>query len=593
VREAFDHIPKNADGGFWHKGQYPNEMWIDGIYMGEPFLVRYGGLFDDAAFGNDMAVFQATLAAQHCLDPKTGLLFHAWDQDRNASWADPKTGRSPVIWSRGMGWYVMALVDILEQLPPTHPGYPRLLELLKKNVAGLARVQDPKTSLWFQVLDKGSLRENWIETSSSGMFIYAIHKAVRLKLVQPSYGAIADRAWKGLQATFEQDAAGRPVFTGAVQGMGVQNDVAGYLKIPRLKNSTHGLMAAMIAASEMEPGHTTPAVFQNWPAGSSPAEIGRRVAENFAARPFQRPTGFIIYPEVCTWYGALTLANLTRNIDLQQRLVHKFDPLFTPEGSKNISPNAHVDYRVFGTVPLEIFIQTKDPRFLELGRGFADKQWETTTPDGITTEARYWIDDMFMITAVQVQAYRATGDAKYIDRAAQTMVAYLDKLQQPNGLFFHAPDSQFYWSRGNGWMAAGSAELLRSLPANHPARPRILEGYRKMMASLLAFQGEDGLWRQLIDHPEAWPETSGTGMFAFAMVTGVQNGWLDERTYGPAARKAWLGLVKYIDADGNISNVCAGTNKGTSVQYYLDRPRNVGDLHGQAPVLWTASALLR
>ena len=95
VREAFDRIPKNADGGFWHKSQYPNEMWIDGIYMGEPFLVNYGRLFDDAAFGNDMAVFQATLAAKHCLDPKTGLLYHAWDQDRNAAWADPKTGRSP------------------------------------------------------------------------------------------------------------------------------------------------------------------------------------------------------------------------------------------------------------------------------------------------------------------------------------------------------------------------------------------------------------------------------------------------------------------------------------------------------------------
>jgi rhamnogalacturonyl hydrolase YesR len=244
-------------------------------------------------------------------------------------------------------------------------------------------------------------------------------------------------------------------------------------------------------------------------------------------------------------------------------------------------------------VPLEIFIQTKDRRFLDLGRSFADKQWETTTPDGITTEARYWIDDMFMITAVQVQAYRATGDATYVDRAAKTMVAYLDKLQPPNGLFFHAPDSPFYWSRGNGWMAAGSAELLRSLPLSHPARPRILEGYRKMMASLLTMQGEDGLWRQLIDHPEAWPETSGTGMFAFAMVTGVKHGWLDAAAYGPAARKAWLGLVKYIDADGNISNVCAGTNKGPTVQYYLDRPRNTGDLHGQAPVLWTASALLR
>ena len=604
VRDAFEKIPKNAAGGFWHKGIYPNEMWIDGIYMGEPFLVRYGKLFNDAEFGNNMAVFQATLAAEHCLDKDTGLLYHAWDQDRNAAWADPKTGRSPVIWGRGMGWYVMALVDILEMLPAAHPGYPRLHDLLKRNIAGLARVQDPKSGLWFQVLDKPSTPGNWLEHSSSGMFVYAIRKAIRLRLVEPSYLSVAEKAWKGLQATFEQDANGRPVFTGAVQGMSVQTSVAGYLAIPRLKNSTHGLMAIQIAASEMErdgaapraagaPSTTPPRAFADWPAGSSPAEVGTRVAENFAARPFQRPAAFIIYPEVCTWYGSLTLARLTANKDLQQRLVRKFDPLLTSEGSKNISPNAHVDYRVFGTVPLEIFIQTKDPRFLELGRSFADKQWETTTPDGITTEARYWIDDMFMITAVQVQAYRATDDPKYIDRAAQSMVAYLDKLQQPNGLFFHAPDSPFYWSRGNGWMAAGAAELLRSLPVAHAARPRILEGYRKMMATLLTLQGEDGLWRQLLDHPEAWPETSGTGMFASAMVTGVKNGWLEAATYGPAARRAWLGLVKYIDADGNIGNVCAGTNKGTSVQYYLDRPRNVGDLHGQAPVLWTASALMR
>ena len=131
-----------------------------------------------------------------------------------------------------------------------------------------------------------------------------------------------------------------------------------------------------------------------------------------------------------------------------------------------------MDYRVFGAVPLEIYLQTKDRRFLELGRRFADAQWETTTPDGITAEARYWIDDMYMITAVQVQAYRATGDRKYLDRAALAMVAYLDKLQQPNGLFFHAPDSPFYWGRGNGWMAAGMAELLRSLPADAPAARR-------------------------------------------------------------------------------------------------------------------------
>ena len=337
--------------------------------------------------------------------------------------------------------------------------------------------------------------------------------------------------------------------------------------------------------------------FSKWPAGTSPSEVGKRVAENFVARKLDFETNpkrhVVIYPEVCAWYGSLTVARLTRDQDLKNRLVKKFAYLLTQEGSQHVSEDAHVDYRVFGAVPLEIYMQTKEPIYLRLGQGMADKQWQKTTDDGITAEARYWIDDMFMITAVQVQAYRATGDATYIDRAAATMAAYLDKLQQPNGLFYHAPDSPFYWSRGNGWVAAGMAELLRSLPKTHPKRARILEGYKKMMASLVKFQGEDGLWRQLIDQPQSWAETSGTGMFAFSMVTGVKNGWLEAKVYGPAARKAWLGLVKRLDQNANINDVCEGTNKGFTVQYYLDRKRNIGDLHGQSPLLWTASALLR
>lgn len=345
--------------------------------------------------------------------------------------------------------------------------------------------------------------------------------------------------------------------------------------------------------------------FKNWPAGASPQEVGKRVAENFAARQIDAEQGkrkYVIYTEACAWYGSLTVAQLTKDKDLQTRLVQKFASLLTPEGSQRISPDAHVDYRVFGIVPLEIYLQTKEQKYLDLGQGLADKQWEKTTPDGITAEARYWIDDMYMITAVEVQAYRATGDKKYLDRAALTMAAYLDKLQQPNGLFYHAPDSPFYWGRGNGWVAAGMSELLRALPKSHPQRARILEGYRKMMASLLKFQGEDGLWRQLIDRPESWAETSSTGMFTFAMVSGVKNGWLERKTYGPAARKAWLGLVKYIDSDANVREVCVGTNKSakevgpdldTQLKFYMERPRRVGDLHGQSAVLWSATALLR
>lgn len=341
------------------------------------------------------------------------------------------------------------------------------------------------------------------------------------------------------------------------------------------------------------------AYFSHWPEGTSPAEVGKRVAENFLPRKFRYETNpqkasiGVIYPEVIAWYGSLTVAQLTGDTNLTTRLIQKFEPLLTEPGSKRINQSAHVDFRVFGIVPLEIYLQTKDERCLKLGLSFADAQWAQTTPDGITAEARYWIDDMYMIPAVQVQAYRATGDLKYLDRAALAMSAYFDKLQQANGLFFHGENAPFYWGRGNGWMAAGSAELLRSLPEQHPQRAHILAGYRKMMTALLATQDENGLWHQLIDKPDSWPETSGSAMFTFAFVTGVKNGWLAEQTYGPAARRAWLALVKQLDADGNLREVCVGTNKGDSEQFYNDRPRAVGDLHGQAPMLWTASALLR
>lgn len=348
------------------------------------------------------------------------------------------------------------------------------------------------------------------------------------------------------------------------------------------------------------------AYFSNWPAGASPSDVGKRVSENILARKFDFETNprrkVLIYPEICAWYGALNVAKLTSDTDLQGKLIRRFDQFLTPEGASRISTNDHVDYRVIGAVPLEIYLQNKDERCLAVGRGLADAQWARPTPDGITHEARYWVDDMFMISAVQVQAFRATGDKKYLDRAALATATYLDKLQQPNGLFFHAADSPFYWGRGCGWYAAGMAELLSELPTDHPKHARIMTGYKTMMASLLKYQSESGLWRQLLDKPESWLETSSTGMFTYAMVTGVKRGWLDEKTYGPAARKAWLALVAELDSDNNVKEVCVGTNKAfqevgpdldKQLAFYLARQRKAGDLHGQSPILWTAAALLR
>jgi len=351
------------------------------------------------------------------------------------------------------------------------------------------------------------------------------------------------------------------------------------------------ILAAGIALLSL-PAAAQTNYFTDWPVGTSPQEVGKRVAEHFVTTPHADPK-HIVYQEVCTWYGALTFAQLSGDKDLSAKLIRRFDPLMTPTGADLIGKERHVDFTVFGTVPLELYLQTKDPKYLDLGKSFPDRQWESPTPDGLTSETRFWIDDMYMITTVEVQAYRATGEMKYLDRASLEMVAYLEKLQQPNGLFYHAPDAPFFWGRGNGWVAAGMTELLRSLPANHPRRARILEAYRKMMHTLLGYQSSDGMWRQLIDHPEAWPESSSTGMFTFAMITGVKNGWLDPATYGPAARKGWLALVGYIDQNADVTSVCEGTGRNNNLDYYLARARRTGDFHGQAPVLWCASALLR
>lgn len=329
-----------------------------------------------------------------------------------------------------------------------------------------------------------------------------------------------------------------------------------------------------------------------WPQGYDPRELGTKVAQHFLTSPHFHPDR-IVYPEVCAWYGALELAHLTNNTDLLQKLQARFDPLFTTESALLPPKGQHVDYSMFGSLPLELYMLTKDKRYLDLGLAYADAQWAKPDAQGLTDETRFWIDDMFMITIVQVQAFRATGDQKYLDRAATEMAAYLDKLQQPNGLFFHAPDVPFYWGRGNGWFAVGMTELLRDLPRQHPRRARIERGYHAMMAALLKYQPPAGAWRQLLDREESWPETSGTGMFADSLISGVRTGMLSTAEYGAAARRAWIALAGYVDQNNDVTSVCEGTNKKNDLEYYLLRKRRTGDFHGQAPLLWTAAALLR
>ncbi len=347
-----------------------------------------------------------------------------------------------------------------------------------------------------------------------------------------------------------------------------------------------------------------------FPKTARPAVLGKRIAEKFVRSGHSQygntrsgvvPTQ-ITYPDVCTWLGGLWFAQTTGDTALTADLIAKFDLLFDSEKALCPKPN-HVDNNVFGAVPLEIYLQTQQQRYLDLGLFYADTQWQLPpnaneterkwASEGYTWQTRIWIDDMFMITAVQSQASRATDRVEYLDRAAREMLMYLSKIQLPNGLFYHSPEAHFCWARGNGWMAAGLTELLRALPINHQARTPLMEAYHKMMATLLHYQTPGGMWRQIIDDPEAWEESSGTAMFTYAFITGVKEGWLPKKAYGKAARKGWLALVNHLNADDELTDVCEGTNIKNSRDHYMNRKRITGDLHGQAPLLWCATALLR
>src|SRR6185503_1159372 len=176
-----------------------------------------------------------------------------WDQDRNAAWADPETGASPVVWGRAMGWYFMALVDMLDDLPASHPGRARLLAIFREGAQGLLRVQDPASGLWYQVLDQPALPENWLETSGSAMFVYALKRGATRGYLDGQAAEAARRGWAGLVARVTEDAEGRPNVEGAVDGMSVQASVAAYLDKKRLRNSPHGLCGMLLAASQMDP----------------------------------------------------------------------------------------------------------------------------------------------------------------------------------------------------------------------------------------------------------------------------------------------------------------------------------------------------
>ena len=189
VKQMENH-PKTNTGGYWHKKVYPWQMWLDGIYMGSPFLAQYAKEYNQPQWF-DVVTHQVLLIHEKTLDPKTGLLYHAWDESHEQRWSNPETGQSPHFWSRAMGWYLMAIVDILDFLPENHPDREKMIVILNDEIDALLKVADPETGLWYQVLDHGGQEGNYIEASGSCMYTYAMAKAANKGYIDSKYKTIA------------------------------------------------------------------------------------------------------------------------------------------------------------------------------------------------------------------------------------------------------------------------------------------------------------------------------------------------------------------------------------------------------------------
>lgn len=205
LRDQLKNHPRTSEGGFWHKLRYPNQMWLDGLYMEAPFCARFAGVFNEPEAFNDV-INQFVVVNKHTFDPKTGLNYHGWDESKTQKWADPETGCSPNFWGRAMGWYAMALVDVLDFIPEDHPKRNEIIKILNQVAEGIARWQDKKSGLWFQVLDQGNREGNYLESSASAMFCYSLLKAARLGYIDKKYRKTALDAYQGIMSEFVEPA---------------------------------------------------------------------------------------------------------------------------------------------------------------------------------------------------------------------------------------------------------------------------------------------------------------------------------------------------------------------------------------------------
>lgn len=258
LRDQLRSHPRTREGGFWHKQIYPHQMWLDGIYMASPFYAEFAKTFDEPSAFDDVA-HQIILIERHTRDPKTGLLYHGWDESKTQRWANPETGCSLHFWGRALGWYAMALVDMLDHFPSDHPQRPDILAILQRLADTIAEVQDDATGLWYQILNLAGKPGNYLEASASCMFVYALAKGARQGYLASKHLGAAKKGYAGIIKQFiEVDTQGLVNLNSicGVAGLGGNRYRDGsfeyYVSEPVVTNDHKGTGAFILASVEIE-----------------------------------------------------------------------------------------------------------------------------------------------------------------------------------------------------------------------------------------------------------------------------------------------------------------------------------------------------
>lgn len=262
IHDQLSQQPRTASGGYWHKDIYPDQMWLDGAYMAGPFRAAYAYTFQQPQDFDDIAQ-QLLLMYSRMLDSKTGLLKHGWDESKKMPWANPSTGLSPEVWGRAMGWYMMAMVDILDWLPEGHSKRPELIAALRQLSSSTVKYQDKKTGLWSQVIGQESRKGNFTEASASCMFVYSLAKGMRLGYLPQSYKQNVQNGWEGIQKAFVKTGLdGELQLDGTVKvgGLGGKPYRSGtfdyYIGETTRVNDAKGVGAYLLAGAEMSQSAT-------------------------------------------------------------------------------------------------------------------------------------------------------------------------------------------------------------------------------------------------------------------------------------------------------------------------------------------------